>query len=35
MPNSNHYMQANQPEPVLAAIREFLAEVSARPQRPY
>lgn len=29
VPNSNHYMQANQPEPVLAAIRELIAEVKA------
>jgi pimeloyl-ACP methyl ester carboxylesterase len=33
VPNSNHYIQANQPEPVLAAIRELLAEVGARPSR--
>lgn len=29
VPNSNHYMQANQPEPVLAAIRKLVAEVQA------
>lgn len=29
VPNSNHYMQANQPEPVLAAIRKLVAEVGA------
>jgi pimeloyl-ACP methyl ester carboxylesterase len=31
VPNSSHYMQANQPEPVLAAIKDLVAEVRARP----
>ncbi|HJV40508.1 alpha/beta hydrolase [Caulobacter sp.] len=33
IPNSDHYMQANQPEPVLAAIQKVLAEVRASSPR--
>ncbi|ENZ81321.1 MULTISPECIES: alpha/beta hydrolase [Caulobacter] len=33
VPNSNHYMQANQPGPVLAAIRKVVAEASAGASR--
>ncbi|KSB90477.1 hypothetical protein AS593_13440 [Caulobacter vibrioides] len=33
VPNSDHYMQANRPEPVLAAIRKVLAEIGTPPAR--